>query len=115
MAIANFHARSRLAIANAELARLRPENFRLQQWQASASGVPVHETYSSAYTTAPRAYTTDPGTYAAAPSASATDSAVQARWHPDPSGRHQLRYWDGSIWSDQVADNGVTSTDPAVD
>lgn len=33
-------------------------------------------------------------------------------WHPDPSGRHQHRFWDGSTWTDQVADNGVTGHDP---
>ena len=33
-------------------------------------------------------------------------------WHPDPAGRHELRWWDGSTFTDQVADGGVTSTDP---
>ncbi len=33
-------------------------------------------------------------------------------WQPDPNGRHQYRYWDGSQWTDQVADDGVTSVDP---
>ena len=33
-------------------------------------------------------------------------------WNPDPSGRHEYRYWDGSNWTDDVSDNGVTSTDP---
>ena len=35
-----------------------------------------------------------------------------AAWHPDPMGRHQHRYWDGSKWTDHVSDDGVTSTDP---
>jgi hypothetical protein len=35
-----------------------------------------------------------------------------ASWQPDPSGRHQHRYWDGSRWTDHVADNGVTGIDP---
>lgn len=35
-----------------------------------------------------------------------------AAWHPDPTGRHQFRYWDGSTWTEHVANNGVTSTDP---
>ncbi|NNE73702.1 MAG: DUF2510 domain-containing protein [Acidimicrobiales bacterium] len=25
-----------------------------------------------------------------------------ANWHPDPYGRHQLRYWDGTTWTRQV-------------
>ena len=39
-----------------------------------------------------------------------TDSP--AAWHPDPMGRHQLRYWDGKAWTDHVSDNGVQGTDP---
>jgi hypothetical protein len=35
-----------------------------------------------------------------------------ARWHPDPSGRHDHRYWDGTQWTDHVADAGVASNDP---
>ncbi|MGH9234177.1 MAG: DUF2510 domain-containing protein [Acidimicrobiales bacterium] len=33
-------------------------------------------------------------------------------WNPDPSGRHEYRYWDGGSWTDDVSDNGVTSVDP---
>lgn len=33
-------------------------------------------------------------------------------WHPDPSGRHQHRFWDGDRWTDQVSDGGTTGTDP---
>lgn len=32
-------------------------------------------------------------------------------WHPDPSGRHQHRYWDGTRWSAHVSDAGQVSTD----
>lgn len=35
-----------------------------------------------------------------------------AAWHPDPTGRHELRYWDGSQWTDHVSDSGVQSTSP---
>lgn len=34
------------------------------------------------------------------------------RWAPDPGGRHELRYWDGSRWSDHVSDAGRQGTDP---
>jgi hypothetical protein len=37
-----------------------------------------------------------------------------AGWHADPSGRHQLRFWDGSSWTDHVSDDGRASTDPIV-
>lgn len=39
-------------------------------------------------------------------------SNASAGWQPDPSGRHELRYWDGSTWTQQVADGGESSTDP---
>ncbi len=35
-----------------------------------------------------------------------------AQWHPDPLERHELRYWDGSDWTDSVSDEGVVSSDP---
>lgn len=35
-------------------------------------------------------------------------------WHPDPTGRHELRYWDGSTWTDHVADQGNQSVDPLI-
>jgi hypothetical protein len=38
--------------------------------------------------------------------------SVPAAWSPDPTGRHQLRYWDGSAWTANVSDNGAVSQDP---
>jgi hypothetical protein len=35
-----------------------------------------------------------------------------ADWYEDPMKRHQYRYWDGSSWTDHVADNGVAALDP---
>jgi Protein of unknown function (DUF2510) len=32
-------------------------------------------------------------------------------WNPDPTGRHEYRYWDGGRWTDDVSDNGVSGTD----
>jgi membrane protein implicated in regulation of membrane protease activity len=32
-------------------------------------------------------------------------------WHVDPSGRHQLRWHDGTSWTGHVSDEGQTSTD----
>ncbi len=37
-----------------------------------------------------------------------------AAWHPDPSGRHQLRWWDGEAWTEQVSDQGAITSDPPV-
>jgi hypothetical protein len=46
------------------------------------------------------------------PEMSETPVDVPAGWHPDPRGRHDMRYWDGAKWTDHVSDAGVTSTDP---
>jgi hypothetical protein len=40
--------------------------------------------------------------------------ATGPHWAPDPSGRHQLRWWTGSAWTDNVTDNGVPSVDVLV-
>lgn len=38
--------------------------------------------------------------------------AVPAAWYPDPTHRHEMRYWDGMAWTANVADQGQGSTDP---
>jgi uncharacterized protein DUF2510 len=35
-------------------------------------------------------------------------------WHPDPGGRHELRWHDGTDWTANVSDRGETSTDDGV-
>jgi hypothetical protein len=35
----------------------------------------------------------------------------EAGWYPDAAGRHELRYWDGGAWTDNVSDKGVAGTD----
>jgi len=35
-----------------------------------------------------------------------------AGWYADPSGRHELRYWSGAIWTEHVADASHQSVDP---
>lgn len=35
-----------------------------------------------------------------------------AGWYPDPTGRHELRYWDGYAWLDDVSDKGAAGKDP---
>ena len=41
----------------------------------------------------------------------ATPTIAPAGWYLDPTRRHQNRYWNGTEWTDQVADGGVTATD----
>lgn len=33
-------------------------------------------------------------------------------WLADPTGRHQMRYWDGQQWTDHVSNAGVQANDP---
>ncbi len=33
-------------------------------------------------------------------------------WHPDPLGRYEYRYWEGTEWSGHVSTNWVTVWDP---
>ncbi len=78
----NAQARKKLAIANAELAYLRPENERLRATLGSA-GI-----------------------------ATPSSSPVNPGWYADPTRRHEYRLWDGYTWGEDVSDNGVASKDP---
>lgn len=41
-----------------------------------------------------------------------SDQSSAPNWHPDPTGRHELRYWNGDAWTEHVSDGGVQSVDP---
>jgi hypothetical protein len=47
--------------------------------------------------------------------AAGTAPRLTARWMPDPTCRHQYRYWDGGSWTQNVYDAGVESRDPVAD
>ena len=40
-----------------------------------------------------------------------TTPNVPADWYKDPSGRFELRYWNGTAWTEHVATGGTQSTD----
>jgi len=42
--------------------------------------------------------------------ASLAEMAAPA-WYPDPLGKHELRYWDGIVWTPHVSDAGMQSVD----
>lgn len=46
--------------------------------------------------------------------ATAAASAAPAGWYADPSGRYELRYWDGNQWTEHVSRAGQQYTDPPV-
>lgn len=49
-----------------------------------------------------------------AQAAPAAASGVPANWYADPSGRFELRYWDGNQWTEHVSRGGQQFTDPPV-
>jgi len=49
-----------------------------------------------------------------AEAAPAAGSTVPAGWYADPSGRFELRYWDGAAWTEHVSRAGQQFTDPPV-
>ena len=51
---------------------------------------------------------------AAGSATTATASAAPAGWYADPSGRYELRYWDGNQWTEHVSRGGQQYTDPPV-
>jgi Domain of unknown function (DUF4328)/Protein of unknown function (DUF2510) len=58
--------------------------------------------YGGAWAPGPPGATTTPQPVASAPAA----------WHPDPTGRFDHRYWDGTEWTEHVSRGGVQQTDP---
>lgn len=64
------------------------------------------------------AASSNPVTYGSATTGSTAssvgDAVAPAAWYPDPSGRFELRYWNGSAWTEHVSRNGQQFTDPPV-
>ena len=67
-------------------------------------------TNSSTATSGVTSDSATPATTAATP----TSAATPAAWYPDPSKRFELRYWDGSEWTEHVARGGQQFTDQPV-
>lgn len=79
-------------------------------------------------TGAPSAATTDaaaPGGYAVASTGAPAEAEAAgdpqpgqplppADWYADPSGRFEMRYWNGSDWTEHVSRKGKQFTDPPV-
>lgn len=47
-----------------------------------------------------------------APDSGAARAPGGPGWFPDPAGRHERRYWDGSSWTEHVQDGQTPATDP---
>ena len=81
----------------------------------------------SGWGTAPESSTTSPATsvgtaaastaatqVATSPPTTQTTPAVPPGWYTDPAGRYELRYWDGSAWTEHVSRAGQQYRDPPV-
>jgi hypothetical protein len=44
--------------------------------------------------------------------ARSTSAAAAEGWYPDPTTRHELRYWSGAAWTERVSDAGSVGEDP---
>jgi hypothetical protein len=67
--------------------------------------------YEPAGSTTPATSAPDATSYTPDP---APAPAVPAGWYADPAGRFELRYWDGSTWTEHVSRAGQQFTDPPV-
>jgi hypothetical protein len=70
-------------------------------------------TYQPSLSTAAAATPSVTPAPAAAPEPAPAPS-VPAGWYADPAGRFELRYWDGSTWTEHVSRAGQQFTDPPV-
>lgn len=88
----------------------------IMQWlggAAVAGAVALLALRSQGVVPAPARPTPAPAPAPPPPVASPAAAPGAPGWASDPYGRHQWRYWDGSRWTDQVADGSTQSTDPA--
>jgi hypothetical protein len=91
-------------------------------WESTASGAtetaPVSAVSEpSGWGTAPESTptaTTPAQAAATAPATPPTTPAVPAGWYTDPAGRFELRYWDGTAWTEHVSRAGQQYTDAPV-
>ncbi|MHB1508196.1 MAG: DUF2510 domain-containing protein [Acidimicrobiales bacterium] len=92
---------------------LGPEAFEpLPPGQVPASRAPLHQG-APPYAAVPKPAMLDPDggakslSYGPAPT-----PPPLFGWYPDPTGRHEQRYWDGRHWSHRVSNNSVRTNDP---
>jgi hypothetical protein len=79
------------------------------------ASVPAAEPVSPAGTTSTWTSPTTEAKAAPEPATTPVEAAAAApSWYPDPTGRYEQRYWDGTRWTDHVSTGGQSTVD-AVD
>jgi len=95
-----------------------PESLASELTKKSAEGwevVSIVTTFDGRYCAFLRRASSQPATQqSSSNSAAASSPKVPAAWYADPSGRYELRYWDGSEWTEHVARGGQQFVDPPV-
>jgi hypothetical protein len=80
----------------------------------SPDPVPVAAVTQIIPSTPTPAATTPAAATPAATTPAATTGGAPAGWYADPSGRFDLRYWNGDQWTEYVSRAGQQFTDPPV-
>lgn len=101
-----------------------PEALAAELTKKSAEGwevVDIVPTFDGRFCAFLRRPTTSTAIAAATTTTTATTTAtalpstpVPAGWYADPSSRFELRYWNGTEWTEHVARSGQQFTDPPV-
>ena len=81
---------------------------------ATVAPTPTSPAPTPVSTPSPTPVSQPAATVAASTTSSVGDAVAPAAWYPDPSGRFELRYWNGSAWTEHVSRNGQQFTDPPV-
>lgn len=100
-------------IPGAETAAETPSPVEEPAGWASAPESSESSTESSTET-APEPAVVEPEPTPEPAAAAPVESTVPAGWYADPSGRYELRYWDGTAWTEHVSRAGQQFTDPPV-
>ena len=88
--------------------------------QQAAAQPAQTSSWASTNTASTTTASTNTPTTASTPAATAStassvgDALAPAAWYPDPAGRFELRYWNGTAWTEHVSRNGQQSTDAPV-
>jgi hypothetical protein len=80
----------------------------------AATASATSATWSSTASTAPVSTPVVTSAVNTSVASSVGDAAAPANWYADPAGRFELRYWNGSAWTEHVSRNGQQSVDPPV-